>query len=74
MGNLGPPRSHKPDDCNQLTGTTYTEPIISLINYSLVRKIQVQWKPLHVIAEGQRESDNTNQMITISNLLLIKVT
>jgi hypothetical protein len=31
-------------------------------------------KPLNVIALGQRESDNINQMITISNLLLIKVT
>ncbi len=26
----------------------------------------VQWKPLNVITLGQRESDNINQMITIS--------
>jgi hypothetical protein len=32
----------------------------------------VQWKPLNVITLGQRESDNINQMITISSCLLIQ--
>ncbi len=34
----------------------------------------IQRKPLNVITLGQRESDNNNQMITISNCLLIQST
>jgi hypothetical protein len=34
--------------------------------------VKLQWKPLHVITLGQRESDNINLMITISNCILIK--
>jgi hypothetical protein len=32
----------------------------------------VQWKPLNVITLGQRESENINRMITISDCLLIQ--
>jgi hypothetical protein len=32
----------------------------------------MQWKPLNVITLGQRESDNINRMITISDRLLIQ--
>ncbi len=31
----------------------------------------IQWKPLNVITVGQTESDNTNRMLTKSDLLLI---
>jgi hypothetical protein len=34
--------------------------------------IFVQWKPLNVITLGQRETDNINRMITISELTTYK--
>ncbi len=37
-------------------------------------KLQLQWNPLNVITWGQRESDNINRMITISDLQLIQST
>ena len=37
-------------------------------------KLQLQWNPLNGITLGQRESDNINRMITISDLQLIKST
>ncbi len=33
-----------------------------------------KWKPLNVIMLGQTESDNINQMIKVSNLLVIQLT
>jgi len=33
---------------------------------------KIQWKPLNVITLGQRETDNINRMITISELTTYK--
>jgi hypothetical protein len=45
---------------------------LSVITLSGLHCINIQWKPLNVITLGQMESDNINQMITITNCLLIQ--
>jgi len=47
---------------NTLSGACCTE--------QLKLVIKVQWKPVHVITLGQRETDNINRMITLTNQAL----
>jgi hypothetical protein len=46
----------------------------NLVLYRYLIYKYVQWKPLNLITLGQRESDDINRMITISDLPLIKST
>ncbi len=47
---------------------------VFLIVFVIVLAVVVQWKLLNVITLGQIESDNINQMITLSELLLMQST
>ncbi len=49
----------------------HLKPAGTILIEELSRKL-TQWKPLDVITLGQRESDNINQMITISDCHLLQ--
>ncbi len=60
-------------------GHWYYNRLAFLVQYSFYKQVRfclfcllVRWKPLNVIPLGLRQSDNINQMITLSDFLLIQ--